>query len=81
VYKIQSTIFPKRLQISMRRTFRDWIYANKLTVCRVAEMLHVDRSYLYMIFRGDRKPTEELVSKIYQLTGIRYKAGELLDKR
>lgn len=65
----------------MKKTFRQWLFENKMGVKEASEILKVHRTYLHMIFRGERIANMDLITRIRKLTGIRFNAKDLVDKR
>ena len=68
--------------VNKKMKLREWLYRARITIKDFSTSLEIDRSYLHMLMRGDRIPSDELMIKITQATsGKVKKITDILDKK
>jgi transcriptional regulator with XRE-family HTH domain len=63
-------------------TLRDWLYQKRLSITFFAALLHVDRTYIHKLMKGQKIPSDKLMEKIREISLDEiYNKEDLIDEK
>lgn|GEM_PF-7073678 len=55
-------------EISNRFTLREWMFKKKISITFLSALLHVDRTYIHKLMKGQKIPSDKLMEKFRELS-------------
>jgi transcriptional regulator with XRE-family HTH domain len=70
----------KATNVDKNMTLREWLFKQKISISFFCALIKIDRSYLYRLMTGKKKPSDKLMAKIREISLDQvYEQKDLLD--